>query len=490
MKKIITALICTALSLVGISGFAAETLTMRKCVLLPITDELDNSIGFKVFENVEKHLRESSWCYYRSNSEIINILNNYRKNLSAHLQNPEIIAVVAEKTNAGSLIKIQIRPGQSGNVIQLTIIGQNGADIYFNESTTIKELDVELISQTIFNWLTEYQKLIPYDGLVTSILGMQVAIDAGTDSGLSEGTEFKIVKPVRKRAHPLLKEIVDWETEVIGRGTIFHANNSQSQGKINEIKKQSGISINDWIVKINNVTKETVISKIDESNKFGKLGEASVGLAFNHVSTTLADATGTSRSLSGVGGGVGVGVETWITRIYWSSLYIDKAFASLSKKEGNFQNSSYTVGPSTLKLKVGYKYLPLGFFYGPQLDVGLGYGKYSYSFDNSTADGLTQFSFKGLMFTVRGTIPIKNLFRAGIGLDILVMPKYAEDINIYGEAESTTGYDLSFFGKYNYAPAMTLDGELNIQSTSAKFSRNREVSNKRTSVKFGTTFSF
>ncbi|MBI2521407.1 MAG: hypothetical protein HYV97_13385 [Bdellovibrio sp.] len=490
MRKIITKLICTALSFMMVSAFATETLTMRRCVLLPITDELDNSIGFKVFENVEKHLRESSWCYYRSNSEVINILNNYRKNLSTHLQYPEVISAVAEKTGAGSLIRIQIRPGQAGNMVQVTIIGQNGSDIYFNESATIKELDVDLISQTVFNWLNEYQKTIPYDGLITSIIGMQVAIDAGSDNGLHEGSEFKIVKPLRKRAHPLLKEIVDWETAVIGRGTIFHTNNSQSQGKINELNKQSSISVGDWIVRIESTTKETAVSKIDESNKFGKLGEASVGLSFNNISTTLTDSSGTAKEIGGFGAGVGVGVESWITRVFWSSLYIDKAFASLKQKEGTFQNSSYTVGPSALKLKFGYKYLPLGFFYGPQLDVGIGYGKYSFSHDNNTTDGLTKFSYKGLLFAVRGTIPIKNIFRAGIGLDILVSPKYAEEINIYGEAESTSGYDLSFFGKYNYSPGMTLDGEVNIQTTNAQFSNNREVGNKRTSLKFGTTFSF
>ncbi len=490
MKKIITALICTALSMKVCPLVAAETLTMRKCVLLPISDELDNSIGFKVFEKVEKHLRESNWCYYRPNSEIINILNNYRKNLSTHLQNAEIIAVIAEKTSAGSLIKIQIRPAQNGSVIQITIIGQNGSDVYFNESTTIKELDVELMAQTIFNWLNEYQKTIPYDGIVTSVLGMQVAIDAGTDNGLSEGTEFKIVKPIRKRAHPLLKEIVDWETEVVGRGTIFHANNSQSQGKIKELNKQSSVGVSDWIVKINSTVKETAISKIDESNKFGKLGEASIGLSLNDVSTTLTDTTGASSEIGGLGAGVGVGVETWITRVFWSSLYIDKAFASLKKKEGTFQNSSYSVGPSTLKLKFGYKYLPLGFFYGPQLDIGLGYGNYSFSHDNNTTDGLTKFSYKGVLFTARGTIPIKNVIRAGIGLDVLVSPTYAEEVNIYGEAESTSSYDLSFFGRYNYAPAMTLDAELNIQSSTAQFQNNVEVSNKRTSLKFGTTFSF
>ena len=72
--------ILIVLTFLSFSTFAHATQSMRRCMLLPVQDSVGGAIGFKVFEEVEKYLKQSEWCYYRPNSAILNILSNYNYN--------------------------------------------------------------------------------------------------------------------------------------------------------------------------------------------------------------------------------------------------------------------------------------------------------------------------------------------------------------------------------------------------------------------------
>ena len=55
----------------------ANVKSMRKCMLLPITDGVGGAIGFKVHEYLERYLKNSNWCYYKSNAGVVGILSNF-----------------------------------------------------------------------------------------------------------------------------------------------------------------------------------------------------------------------------------------------------------------------------------------------------------------------------------------------------------------------------------------------------------------------------
>ena len=57
-------LVAILLSVVGVTSAKAEQFSMRKCMILPITDTLGKSVGFRVYENLERYLREKKWCEY------------------------------------------------------------------------------------------------------------------------------------------------------------------------------------------------------------------------------------------------------------------------------------------------------------------------------------------------------------------------------------------------------------------------------------------
>ena len=173
--------------------------SMRRCMILPIKDSVGGAIGFKVFSKVETYLKASKWCYYQSNSEIINTLGNYKNTLDQALNNPDVIKLISEKTNSGSLVKVELSSFSSGTKVSVKVLGANGKDIYFKEETDISSDEIDVIAQTVNNWLDVYEKNIPYDARVLGVLGTQFTIDIGQDFGLYSGYEVDIVRPVKNK---------------------------------------------------------------------------------------------------------------------------------------------------------------------------------------------------------------------------------------------------------------------------------------------------
>lgn len=466
---------------------------MRRCMLLPIEDSVNGAVAFKVFEQVEQYLQESEWCYYRPNSEIINILANYKKNLSSHLDNKEVLKIIAERTKTGSLIRTKIINQVNGAEIQLTVLGDNGEDIYFKESTTIKGDDAALMAQTIKNWLDIYEKTIPYDGRVIGVLGDQFTVDIGKTYGVSVDHDVIISRPEGGARHPLLKEVVEWKTQKVGEGTIFHIAESQSQGKMQEYEQKRRLKIEDWVIlKKNQKQKIKQDEPIEdpEGQDFGKVG--TFGLFFNigNGSATLITPSSTKK-IGGTLLGIDLEAEVWATRNFWAGMDVSRKLGTFKKKEGLLQNESNSVTIGTYKAMVGYRYLPLGFFYGPRVDGYIGYANYNYGLDTQASDGFTEASFKGLMLGVGGSIPLFKVVRIMLDIDFMVKPKYAEEVALYGEADSTSNYHLEGGVQYLYSPAMSLDASLGFSNSKAKFQDStNKLTFKETSLKLGATFTF
>jgi hypothetical protein len=474
-------------------AFSSEQMSQRRCLLLPVHDEIGGAVAFKVFSEVENYLKEADWCYYRSNSEILNILNSYKKNLESHLENPDVLELLAQKTYAGSLIKVEIINDINGAIkIQQKIIGGNGRDILFTSSIKINKADPELIARTVINSLNEYEKAIPYAALVTGVVGNSISIDMGKQLGMIEGQKIIIKRPIAKKQHPFLKQIVDWEVKKVGEATVAASNPTQAQANMLTLEKGDTPKIGDWVtfqssssVEINN-SEEEIIGQIQPAT----LGEIIVSGHFGQASATSTN-QGTLKKMGGITLGAAVEGEVWITRNYYANIEILKSIGSLSKKEGTLATDSNTQDIGLFNLRVGYKYLPMGFFYGPQVNLAVGYGTITQGMDAQTADGFLESSYGGLTLNVGGSLPFKSLYRVYAGMDMWLSPSHEDTPNFYPEAESTSAY--IFYGGVNYKlrENMKLDSRLRVINTSAKFtSPEREVKATSTLIQVGVAFAF
>ncbi len=480
-----------AILLILISFQAGAQSSMRRCTLLPITDSVGGAIGFKVFEQIEAELKKSNWCTYISNSSMINVFSRYRENLPQFLKTKEVIATVAEKLKVGSIIRVGIVNEVKGVELQMEVYGENGEDIYFSEKTIMQSDDIEVISSAIGNWLDTYSKMIPYDAAVTGILGDQITLDVGKGYPIQVGQKFLVKRLVTKKKHPLLKKVVDWETKLLAEGAVSSISDNQALGLIKVYKDDQKLAPGDW-VRLEAFTADDKIVDPEklEDEKLGTLGLLSVAL-FGSSSSVDTNTPGGSNRWSGRTYGIDLRGEGWITRQYFAAVELMRALGSVDKSSGSPTKKKANVNNGSFKLTGGYKYLPIGFFYGPQIDLYGGYANKSYDVDFSAADGLGQQTFSGLIFGVGANIPINREFRFFTAADFMPFPTFTDDDDIYGGAKSASSLDLEVGVKYQYTIRMTLDASLETRSSKAKFRSNfKEVSYKDNVLKLGATFNF
>lgn len=470
-------------------------LNMRRCLLLPVEDNLGGALSFKVFKEVEQSLKNSDWCFYKSNSKIMDILSNHRKNLKELIKDPSVIRVIAEKTKAGSLIKVKLVKELNGIAVQINVFGSNGEDIYFSEKGQSRQDDYKVVAQMIKNWLNVYSKQIPYEGKIVGVLGTQFTIDAGKSRSIFQGNEIIVMRPTNKRAHPLLKEIVDWETEKIAEGKVIFSTDNQSQGNIKLYSGKKKIRMGDWIIlKKESLTGEKVekvaFDEDDNQFKFGKMGTVSLNFLLGKTSVTTEN-SGSIGKLSGNSLGLDLDVNIWITRKYWASLGLSRIQGTMKGREGIGADVENEVTTSNFNVKFGYKYLPMGFFNGPQVDFYGGFASQKYAMETSTTYGLTEISFAGLTFGAIGTLPIQNMFKLKTELSFIFNPSYEELSSIYGEDDSASSYRIRFGGNYLYAPNVTIDLFYSIVSSKASFlSPVRSIQAKVSALNLGATYTF
>ncbi len=457
------------------------TNNMRHCMILPITDNVEGAISYQVHEEVEKYLKESRWCYYRYNSEILSILQNYRKKLSEYIINKEVLRLIAEKSRAGSLLYVTLNASAKGVDVGVTVFGESGEDIYFKESTQLNVKDTSIISQTVMNWLDLYSKTIPYSGSVMGMSGDRFTVDVGRDAGVLAGNGLEIVRPVKIKRHPLLKEIVEWDVERIAQAKITDVTEGQAQAVITVRYDGKSMEAGDWVrVNSSEVQKEEEAEFIKKQDvTYGKIGSLSMALHGSLLANKVILDQSTTKNVSSFGAGVSGQGEMWLTRNIIGVLAVSRKFATAPSGAGSFI------------LKGGYRFLPLGFFFGPQVDAYLGYGQYAYTIDTDAAKGFVGSTYGGLLLGTKVNVPVYQGIRAFVGLDFIFSPSYQEDVVVHGTADATSHYVIDVGGSYAYGPTILLDLSILMQSSSANFKDPaKKITLSDTSLKLGFTINF
>ena len=473
--------------------YAFSKASMRRCTLLPITDSVGGAIGFKVFEEVEKVLIKSNWCTYVSNSGLINIFSRYRENLPQYLKQKEVLKTVAEKLQVGSIIRVVLVNEIKGVEIQMEVHGEDGEDLYFSEKTSIETDDIEAISQTIKNWLYTYSKTIPYDAKINGILGDQITLDVGKGYPMQVGQSFVIKRVINKKKHPLLKKIVDWESTILAEGKIFNISDNQALGMVKVYKGEKKLEAGDW-VRLKAFEQKVIndpYRKEKENEAPGVLGVLSVAL-FGTTSSVDSSTPSGSKRVSGNMFGFDFRGEGWITRHYFTALEVSRSVGKLSEVSGNPDKSSVNAQFGLFKVTGGYKYLPIGFFYGPQIDIYAGYANYVFDLDYSASDGFGKGSISGLLLGVAANIPINREYRFMVQADFIPFPSFEDSDAIFGKSSSVSALDLEIGVKYQYTPRMTLDGSIETLAGKARFDGGfKEISyHDNVKLKVGASFNF
>jgi len=468
----------------------AENFSMRDCMLLPITDNAGEVLGYKVYDELEGYLKRTKWCDYESSSSMLSVFSKYRDRLKTHLEDPKVIKTVADRIKVGSLIKVSMDFEVESVLLKLEVLGESGTEVYYKESQRVAS-NQAVITETIIEWLELYSKKIPYHSRVIGVLGEQLTFD---EIGIMEvGQEFELRRFIRKRNHRLLKTVVEWDSELIGKGKVYSINDGQALGIVkvyygNE-KAQSG----DWIQLINLENKaipdKEFFPKFAKGD-FGKLGEASISLLLSNSSVTSNPPNNNIR-YGGFLYGVELKGEAWLTREYFGLIELSRTVGSYDKEGGVAQESSPSTINGVFKIGGGYKYLPLGFFFGPRINFYGGYASYSYGLDQSSTDGIGEGVIKGIFVGVGGDMPIKRDIRAFGNIELMPFASFDDEDSVYSSAESVNHISFELGGKLKYNKAMDLKASIQVNNGSAKFKSNvTKIEYEDTVFKAGVGFIF
>lgn len=485
-------LIAIIVSLLSINTYA-EKYSMRSCMILPITDTAGNSFGFKVYERLEEKIKEAGWCEYKSSGEVISIFSRYRQNLKDYLNDPKVIMSVSDRLKVGTLIKVSIVYDVDKINLKMDIFGENGEDLYLSEKTVINSMDINQVISALMNWLEMYETQIPYDGKVIGVLGDQVTFQLPKNKLASVGQDFKVRRVIRKKRHPLLKKIVEWDNLVVANGKVVNISRGQSLGLIKLYTTQKRIQVGDW-VRLEKFNPNKVIDSKDfskyQNHKFGKLGELTLSFALSSHTVSTNSNLGNSK-LGGYLYGVNTEAEAWITRNYFVLGEFTRRIGDLSKTSGNPNVDTSGQSSGVLKIGGGYKYLPMGFFYGPQVNLYGGWVSYSYQVDKSNQDGFGTNSFTGFFLGVGGSIPLKRGLRVYGSGEIIPFGSFDDEDNVFGGNKSISSMAFEAGVQYYWSPAVKISGGIEVINNAGKFKgNNSELSYRDTSFKLGGVFIF
>jgi len=478
--------------LFSLSSFA-ENFSMRSCMLLPITDTAGNSFGYKVFEKLEEDIKEQGWCDYKPSSEVIGIFSKYRERLPEYLKDKNVLKTVAERLGVGTIIRVSLEYEVDQVQVSMDIVGENGSDIYMSEKNLLSNVDTELVVSTIRNWLELYESTIPYGGKVMGVLGDQITFSIAPSKQLVLGQKISIKRFIKKKKHPLLKKIVEWDSVPLARAKIFKVSEGQGLATVKIYNSNKKLKTGDWV----RFEKPALNSQFSEekfkeykNDSFGRLGELSVALslASQRVSTSVG-----SGNVVGSGPlfGFHAEAEAWITRNYFVVGEFSRNLGNLSVESSQASQNSTGQNSGTIKIGGGYKYLPLGFFYGPQVNAYAGWASYSYDLDRSPNDGFGTNSISGIFLGVGGSIPLKRQFRVLGNIEILPFGEFSDESNIFGSQKSISSLNLKIALHYRYTSSIKLLAMVNALNNSARTSgANSSITYRDTSLKLGGVFSF
>ena len=470
-----------------LSTTVSAHLNMRKCLLLPILHQGNNEWAYDIFKSVENYLKKSDWCFYQSNSEILNIINDFKNTLNSDLKKKEVLELVAQKTGSGSLIRIDIENLVSGINLNLDIIGSSGDDIYFRNQKEISNKNIADIVQPIQQWLSIYAKRIPYDAHVTGILEEQLTIDIGSNNGLRSGHKFTINRLIDKKKHPLLNEIVDWDTRQVAEGKILYTTEMLSHGRATHYKGDSNIQVGDWVSMVRKKQDHQSFEQTDD--EWGTLGYFQVSFTTGPGFVTINPTGWEANQIAGTQMGGKLKLELWATRHIFSSLTFQKNLGNYQNKSGDIHDSS--LEDSHMAWILGYKHLPLGIFYGPQVNAYLGYEINSYHFNASDRNGPGDGRFSGFLFGIQGNTPLTQNIRMAVDFGLIYRPSFEEEIPNYGKYDSTSHNFISFEISYTFAHNLTLHTAVGTTTSEASFiSPPRKLNIQKTFFQLGTSYQF
>lgn len=471
-------------------NLSVQSQNQRHCALLPITDNKEGVFAYPLYEQLDKYLKNQQWCEYHASSSVLNLLRKYEMGLNEALREPAVLKEIARILHAGSLVRIALKKDIQ-RIHVMTEIVSGDAEVLFSEKEVIPEERIQHLAGKIMTYLDLYGAGIPYDGLVVGTSSGGLLIDKGRVHSIPPGSEVLISRVLGKKRHPKLKTIVDWKTQQIGKARVSKQSQDLILAAPENIEQGYRIQAGDWakIVKRAHQPSEVALEK--PPVKPPEMGLIRLAAA---LSNAFLDYGLTSdRQYEGIQFGFQLEGELWLNRFLFGNIVLGQDFGGLSLQQGQASKTELNASFSELAFTFGYRYLPQFLFFGPQVDLYAGYGRFGQSIERSEDDGAGDGSFGGLLVGLKTDIPVLSSFRFLARVEFSpLLNGYDDQDDRVGDAESTNILRLQAGGLYLLDPRMAILARIQYSSFGADFGSENLASIRQSQFKFlaGVQFGF
>lgn len=454
-----------------------SNLTIKKIALLPVTDNVNGVYSRPVEERLRENLVKNhqfvsvdpKFAGALVTPQDLESSPDQVKKLSEGLDTDALISVRATKLQTGVTLHLDLFLKKDGTLIAQQIL----KDQPNFETTQVQAKATQLLERAI--------KQIPYDGLVMSRTENRVTLNLGKRNGVKPDQIVTAILLINLNRHPKFNFIISSEKEVLGKVKITKVEETLSFGQIitekgiGTIRKDTKISGVDF-VNYEEPISET--SKADEKLQkvafgenpqewkpskpptFGKVG-AGLGIGQYAYKRKLSNGTA-QEATSGFYPSVKVGGELWLT---------PKWIANFDLQQGIISDPAISI--SSYTLTAGYNFLlKNNDFFGPSIQLVLGFSSYSSFVDDTNTSGLTSTKYSGFLTGVRGSVPLTDdkVWNLGATFDLFLGTSLRETPVTSGSKYDNTINRFSLFGFYQSSTRTRIKAGIEFSSFSTSFS--------------------
>jgi hypothetical protein len=461
-----------------------KELTVHRITILPFTDNASGIYSRYTEEAIDQQVRKSHRFDRVAPKETAAL------SLGDLEHNTELVKKQATTNDVQALIAGHVnKTAQSLDVTLDLFMGFDGL-LYAQETLSLPEnTGTSILEKKVVDLYEKLLTKMPYKGLVLSREGNRVTVDLGSQDGLRDNALISVAAITGIKRHPKYKFVVNVEKENIGKIRIIKVEDTLSFGVVVQERDRNAITTGSKLVDLDYITYPDPADKNNPSNiedqiSFGKNprewtpkkkpGLGKIGLALGLGSLQDAMATQNEGSMSSaisIYPQLNLTGELWLTEKWFVEGRIEEGISTIKNPLATSSPGSLNVNNSHYSLDGGYKFLIDDDFYGPQINVHLGMGKYSFFVDSSTQTTFTSVSYYGLYFGLGGSLPIDagHTYFIDLKLDHYFSPGFTESPVSSGSNTDNSATEFLVGASHKLTEFLWLTAHLDFEFYSTNF---------------------
>ncbi|MGZ3771693.1 MAG: outer membrane beta-barrel protein, partial [Bdellovibrio sp.] len=410
-------------------------------------------------------------------------------------EKPEEVQKILSQAKSEAALSSKIIRGPKGISITLTLfVGREGKPLLQESLTDYKGFETADIRNQVRKLFENLKYRMPFRANILSRRGQQVTLNLGSYYGLKDNGHVSVVQIIKVNRHPKFKTLISTEKEVLGRVKLFKVEPYLSFGYI-ELEKEPGVItvgskvMPDEFVKYSTpVTTPSgkiladVTTRPDKDVAFGENPEEwspTMPPQFGKIqllagfSSYTQNASLSNESITGdakLAPNIMVRGEMWLNPQWFVGLLLRQSVFSIDNTLTNSNPGKLNMAMAQYGVNLGYNFLLTNDFFGPKLQLGLGYQNTNFTVDDSNPTAFTTMKYGGLLFSLAGQFPISEEIPMEIGakFDFFMNPSVSEN-KTSGSSSTNQINSFSFFGDYKLRPRFKVRGELILENYNSNF---------------------